>query len=202
MIKLVIVDDEKNIRDGLTNCIDWDSYGISVVATASNGVEALQLVKEHSPSIVISDIRMPKMDGLELAAKIGEFDKNIQVVFISGYADVDLLKSAFKHQVVDYILKPVDLKELESLISTIVGRIRKHRQISTERLELEHKLLQSMPYLRENFYKYLVGGEFRDPGEVAQRMELLGVSLPMDSRYAVLLLNIDDVSDAYDLNSF
>lgn len=201
MIKLVIVDDEKHTREGLTQCIDWNGYGIEVVATAANGEEGIQLIKEHKPAIVISDIRMPKMDGLELAAKIREFDENIQVVFVSGYADVDLLKSAFKHEVVDYILKPVDLAELEKLIANIAGRIQHKRQISAERMELEHKLLQSMPFLREKFYKYLVSGEFTDLKEIEQQMSFLGVSLPLDSRYAVFLLTVDDISREYNMNS-
>ena len=90
MLKLVIADDEKIIRETIRNFIDWQSIGIEVVGVCSNGVEAYETILDYYPDIVLTDIKMPGFSGLELVKKIKEIDNNIQFIILSGY-DLSLI---------------------------------------------------------------------------------------------------------------
>lgn len=119
MIKLVIVDDEKMIREGLANTIPWSDLGVEVVGTAGNGQAALEIIKYKKPHIVLTDIRMPKMDGLQLLKTISEEYPKIKVVMLSGYDEFSYAQQAIKYGATDYILKPVNAEELQKLVKKL-----------------------------------------------------------------------------------
>jgi len=112
MYKILIVDDEPTIREGLRTLIPWDECGFQVIDTAANGQEALQKCKLLLPDLLIADIRMPEMSGLELVKKLRELKLNIHVLILSGYADFEYAKQAIVHRIDGYLLKPVDEDEL------------------------------------------------------------------------------------------
>ncbi|MEF2964889.1 response regulator [Paenibacillus sp. M1] len=123
-IKMLIVDDEPVICEGLRCTIDWEALGVKVVGEAYDGLEALHLVKEHDVDVVLSDIRMEGMDGLQLAERLkGQFPK-VRVVMISGYEDFEYARQAIRLGVSDYLLKPVEIEELTEVVNKIVGGIR------------------------------------------------------------------------------
>lgn len=119
MIKVLIVDDEPKLREGLRIFIDWESYGYHVVDTAANGYDALSKYEEHHPDVIIADIRMPGMDGLQLIKALRERDYDLHILILSGYADFDYAKKAITHRADGYMLKPVDEEELISYLETI-----------------------------------------------------------------------------------
>ena len=119
ILKLMIVDDDVQIRDGINWGIDWSELGIRQVFTAANGIEALKLFKEHRPKIVITDVRMPGMDGLELFRSIIGLDPAAKVIIISGYSDFEYLKKAIRYGAVDYELKPIKVGSIIKLIKKI-----------------------------------------------------------------------------------
>lgn len=121
-IKMLIVDDEAVIREGLRYTIDWAELGVEVVGEAHDGREALRLVEQHGVNLVLSDIRMEGMDGLELAEQLRLHHPHVQVVMISGYEDFSYARQAIRLGVNDYLLKPVDIEEL----TTVVGKIVEH----------------------------------------------------------------------------
>jgi two-component system, response regulator YesN len=120
LIKLVIVDDEKMIREGLASTMPWNDMGVEVVGTAGNGLTALEIIKDKKPHIVLTDIRMPKMDGLQLLKTISEENLKIKVVMLSGYDEFSYAQQAIKYGASDYILKPINAEELEKLIRRLV----------------------------------------------------------------------------------
>ncbi|WP_343250360.1 response regulator [Diplocloster hominis] len=126
-MKLLIVDDEAIIREGLRSSIDWQEIGIDAVYTAENGLEALDSFCTHGPEIVITDIKMPGMDGLELSEKIVELGKNVHIIILSGYSEFAYAKRAMRLGVTDYELKPVDLESLKNLVSNAIDRQRQER---------------------------------------------------------------------------
>jgi len=120
----LIAEDEGFVRRGIIANIDWQSIGIGDVFEAEDGLEAYKLALKHKPHIVLSDIRMPKMDGLELAAKLRDFI-NCQVIFISAYSDKEYLKSAIRINALDYVEKPISIDELIDALKKAVTACRR-----------------------------------------------------------------------------
>lgn len=120
MNNLLIVDDEWIIRDSLRNLIEWKSKDICVSGTAANGKEALEFIERESVDIVITDIQMPDMNGLELLESIYLLDPNIDVIMISGHEQFQYAHTALKYKARGYILKPIDTDELFDLVDDIL----------------------------------------------------------------------------------
>ncbi|MBO9597280.1 MAG: response regulator, partial [Cohnella sp.] len=112
MYKVLIVDDEPRIRDGLSTLIEWDELGFVVVDKAANGIEAMHKYKLLEPDLIIADIRMPEMNGLELVREIRSAGGTMHVLILSGYADFEYAKQAMTLRIDGYLLKPVDEDEL------------------------------------------------------------------------------------------
>lgn len=104
-IKVMIVDDENLAVEDLTDLLDWNALGFSIVATASNGKRALAKFKQHRPQIVITDIKMPVMDGIELIREIQKLDKNVKFLLLSAYSEFEYAKEAMRMGVKEYIIK-------------------------------------------------------------------------------------------------
>jgi len=112
MYRIMIVDDEKLIRKGLRETIDWKSLGFSVEAEASNGNQALEILASNNIDVIIVDIRMPGMSGLELIEKVAKEHKDVYFVILTGYEDFTYAKKAIDFGVKRYLLKPVSDEEI------------------------------------------------------------------------------------------
>ena len=106
MIKVIVVDDERFVRMGIVGETDWGSLGCEVVGEAENGLDALELVHEKNPDLMICDIRMPKMNGLEMLKKLREEKNPVQVIFLTAYSEFSYAREALKLYAFDYMLKP------------------------------------------------------------------------------------------------
>ena len=115
-MKALIVDDEKLTRSGLLSSIDWHSLGIEDVCEASNGIEGLQKARTEKPDIVLTDMRMPRMDGATMAEKLRETLPDTAIIFMSGYTDKEYLKAAIHLKAVSYVEKPLDTSEVTEAI--------------------------------------------------------------------------------------
>lgn len=122
--KILVVDDEFIMRQGIKHMIDWEKEGFQVIAQASNGKEALEVIEKNTPNIVISDVVMPQMDGIELTKFIQENYPEIHIIILSSYSDFEYVKSSFKYGAVDYILKPsLNPTELLKTLKKISSKI-------------------------------------------------------------------------------
>lgn len=128
MIKVLVVDDEPFIRQGLGILIDWNHYGYEIVGEAANGREALEKLKEGVYDLVITDIKMPEVSGIELIKRIRETNKEIKIIVLSGYYEFEYAKQAIKYQVMDYILKPIQKDELIHTLTEIQERAEKDKK--------------------------------------------------------------------------
>ena len=104
MLKVLVVDDEVLVRKGIVMETDWNALGCMVVAEAENGLEGLEAAKKYDPHIIVCDIRMPKMDGLEMVNKLREEGNKAYVVFLTAYSDFSYARSAIKLAAADYLL--------------------------------------------------------------------------------------------------
>ncbi|WP_334077346.1 response regulator transcription factor [Paenibacillus sanfengchensis] len=120
LVNMLIVDDEPVICEGLRCTIDWEKLGVRVVGEAYDGTEALRLVQEHGVDLVLSDIRMEGMDGLQLTKCLKERFPEVRVVMISGYEDFEYARQAIRLGVSDYLLKPVEIDELTDVVKKVV----------------------------------------------------------------------------------
>lgn len=156
---LYIVDDEKNIRESIKEYVPWGEFGVSCVITAKNGMEALEKMQTHPPDVVLSDIRMPKMSGIEFATQVKQQYPTSVILFLSGYADKEYLKSAIALEAFQYIEKPIDLKELQDILTEAVSKKRaleKNRQY-IDSLEQSHN--ENMQSIRDNLFNVLISNE-------------------------------------------
>ena len=112
MLKLIIADDERIIRETISTIIDWSQYGIELAGLCSNGIEAYNMILDESPDLVITDIRMPGMNGLELIGRISETDLDTQFILLSGYGEFEYAKQAMKYGVRHYLLKPCNEQQI------------------------------------------------------------------------------------------
>ena len=115
-MKLLIVDDEKLTRDGLMSNIDWKSLGIDAIAQADDGLHGYEAALAFQPDIILSDVRMPRMSGIEMAEKLQLVNPALSIIFMSGYSDKEYLKAAIKLKAVSYVEKPIDLEELSETV--------------------------------------------------------------------------------------
>ncbi|MEK3909962.1 response regulator [Paenibacillus sp. FSL H7-0331] len=197
MYRVLIVDDEASVRSGLRDCVDWAPLGLELAGEAEDGEIALSLVASSSIHIVLTDVRMPHMDGIALAQKLRDMHPAVKVVMISGFGDVDYLKSAIKLEAVDYILKPIRLQELHEVLTRVVRLLQEEDQTRQSWLAQQIKLNQSIPLLRERYLTTLVVDGTHSTETLQEKFQLLNIDLPVKAaRLGVFVIRIDDYSTA------
>ena len=188
-LQLLIVDDEKLDREGLFRQLDWAQHHISEVFLAKNGPAALEIMEQHSIDILFTDIKMPRMTGVELAQRARQRNPALRIVFISGYDDFQYMKIAIQINAFEYMLKPVNIGELRSCVDGIVGDIVNERKKRTEESALLWVADEGMPLLRQKFMLDLIFG-------VADDFERRTAELEMTIEpgwMAVLLIEVDNL---------
>lgn len=131
MYRVLIVEDEDIIRKGIAYTMDWVGMGCTIVGEAANGREGLEKIKELAPDIVLVDIMMPVMDGIEMIRRAGEDDGNsdLKTIILTSYADFDYAKKAINLGVSAYLMKPVDEEELKASIAKVISEIEKEHRL-------------------------------------------------------------------------
>lgn len=119
-MKVLIIDDEKLTREGIISTVNWDMLGIHEILEADDGINAIALAKLHKPNIILSDIRMPRMNGIEMYKEIYALYPKTSIIFMSGYSDKEYLKAAITLKAISYVEKPIDTKEIELAIKNAV----------------------------------------------------------------------------------
>jgi two-component system, response regulator YesN len=145
--KVLIVDDEMLIRQGIINYIDWENEGYTIIGEASNGEEALQLMKVFQPHIIITDIVMPGMDGIDLVRNVKKEYPNTEVIVLSSFENFDYVKQTFQNGVADYILKPK--LNAEELLHTL-------KKVTQNQSKTTHQK-EGSSYFQQILQKTLIG---------------------------------------------
>ncbi|TVY11182.1 response regulator [Paenibacillus cremeus] len=185
MYKVLIVDDDGIIRRGLSRTIPWEEKGFELIGAAANGEEGLELALEKKPHLLVTDIRMPFMDGFELAEKVKEELPGTKIIMLTSFGEFDLAKRALQLKVFDYLLKPIDNG---LLLETALLAM---KELEYEQ-EIKQKVIEGMPLLRQRFLEKLIQGHLTEE-EIVSGAEMLELSLPK-ARYGVVLLKADDYS--------
>lgn len=197
MYKVIVVDDESEIREGIIRKIPWQELGYTVVGDAENGVDALELVEMTQPDVVISDIRIPFMDGLTLASRIHEVNLSTQVIIISGFDDFDYARRAVSLNVVEYLMKPINAEELSETLRKLKDKLDRERGQQRDMKSLKDLFDTHLPVLREQFLQELLSGQ-TDEANLRQRSESLKMGIVADETHPVAVAYIGESAKAED----
>lgn len=160
---VLLVDDEEEVIQVIMKKIVWENLGFSIIGYATNGMKALEMVEEHQPDVVMADIRMPYMDGIELARRIKENYSATRILLLTGFDEFEYAKEAVHLKVEEYLLKPVDSKVLTQVFTQLKERMDQDREEKRSAQVLQQYYMESLPFLQANFFTTLVEG--RVPSE-------------------------------------
>ncbi|CAM4295807.1 response regulator [Paenibacillus alkaliterrae] len=181
MYTLLVVDDEKWVRQGLSLTIDWMAEGIELIGEAEDGEEALHRIQMDSPDIIITDIKMPRMDGLELIEALRNQQKKAHVIIISGYNDFHYAQKALKYGAYDYVLKPIEETALLEVVRRCVGDLEQENKRHLHLKEMSGRIRESLPLARQHFLEMLLLGRTTDTiGDQEARWQTLNMALNPD----------------------
>ncbi|MDK8190169.1 response regulator [Paenibacillus sp. UMB7766-LJ446] len=131
MLKAVVCDDESIVIQGMQGMIDWTRYGIELIGTAGDGLSALRIVEELRPDIILTDIRMPGLNGLELIERLATIHPDIACIVFSGFNEFEYVRRAIGLGVIDYLEKPITIEHVEQALMKTVDRLQRHRKLIT-----------------------------------------------------------------------
>ena len=174
MLKILVVDDEPTVRRGIMLGVDWAQMDCVVVGEASNGLEGLEAVERYHPNLIITDVRMPKMDGIQMLAKLRERGCMARVILLTAYSDFEYVRTALQLDADDYLLKPFRDQELAAAVERVRMKL---QQISSRAVE------STMPLQKGDKSKYVmealeyISDHYSDPGiSITSISRELGVS--------------------------
>ncbi|WP_339819231.1 response regulator [Paenibacillus sp. FSL R7-0216] len=172
-LKVLIVDDEHLIRNLIRMRIDWEQEGFEIVGEAPSAQEAMELVEQQKPDVILTDIYMPNIDGIEFSRSVLEKHPQIKIVVVSGHDEFEYAQQSIKIGVFDFLLKPIRAADLLHVTSKLKRKIEEERSREGELTRLKEELARSLPYLREKFLLQWLQGtlsreEIREQAEYFQ----------------------------------
>ncbi|WP_028611467.1 response regulator [Paenibacillus harenae] len=189
MFTILIVDDEAEIRDGLAS-LNWPTIGYEIAGVGAHGLEALALMEERPVDVILTDIRMPFMDGIQLLGAIKEKYPFVKVIILSGYDDFEYAKQALKLGASDYLLKPTIIEDLFAIFKELHRKMINEKQIEYRQATLERKERLLSRMLRVNFLKELLAG-MMSQDDIEQSAAEAEFILSQESDYQVSILSLD-----------
>ncbi|MEK3916404.1 response regulator [Paenibacillus sp. FSL H7-0331] len=195
LIKLCVIDDMKMVVDMISQKIAWLDHQIEIVGTALDGEAGLRLAQQMKPDIILTDIRMPRMDGLEMTQAILEASPRTKIIILSAYSDFSYAQQAIRLGAFDFVKKPFAIDEIVSVVlkAKLACEMEHKEQIRLK--EMEQKIKESLPILRQEYLTLLLHHQTSE-ASARQRWEFLGVDLePKD--FVIFIVEIDQFMDKY-----
>jgi two-component system response regulator YesN len=189
MFSVMLVDDERDIRIGLASIIDWQSLGFTIVAEATNGREALDVIAREAIHVVITDISMPVLNGLEFIRVLRQNQNNQRVIILSAYNDFEYLKEALKYRVENYLMKPIDEDELKSTLLQV-------KEDLLYDIELHLREKENLTILRSKILNRLVTNSISKI-EFINKADFLKIELTANA-YRILLIELESITKLLD----
>lgn len=191
MYRVYLVDDEPFILDGLGDAVDWSSYGLEVVGKAENGKNAFEALRTMHVDLLVTDITMPEMNGLELIASIRLIQPDLKVIILSGYNEFEYLKVGMTLGIENYLLKPVNFTELGETLHNVVDKL----NASEANVQITD---EDMDVLKDNImYRWMTGRISQE--ELAERNRLLRIDLSCSYVLAAVIRSEKDFGQLYAL---
>ena len=192
MLKAIIADDEKLVRVTLSKKFPWEENGVQVVGEAANGQEAYDLCAELRPDILITDIAMPLMDGIQLAHKINDELPFIKIVFFSGIEDFNTIKTAMDINVQGYILKPIRIQDMLHTIKKVAYNISLETQAREKAQALQKSVMQNRDLMQQLFLHEWLAGCYKEERQISEKLRYFQMDSLLDTELCTVLLSLDD----------
>ncbi|SME96192.1 two-component system, response regulator YesN [Paenibacillus barengoltzii] len=189
MYKLILADDEEDVREGLLSLIDWEGLGYVVQETAENGKEAVELVEKHAPDVVVTDIQMPFMNGLQLSEWIRERYPATKIIILTGYEEFEYAQKAIRLGIDEYVLKPFSAGELAEILRKVKLQLDEEVAAKENVQLLTEHYRKNLPILQSLFLSSLVSRRLQE-AEIREKCEHYDLDLSGD-RYMVSAIRID-----------
>ncbi|MDR0885006.1 MAG: response regulator [Clostridiales Family XIII bacterium] len=186
--KVLLVDDEDEIREGMAHRVRWNELGFEIIGTAENGVEALELVENELPDIVITDIQMPFMDGIDFVAQATAMVPTAKFIMLTGHVQFEYAQKAVSLHVEDYILKPFSAKQLEEKLTELKEVLDQEWAERRNIESLQKSYHEGLPMIRNYFLVSCFSGHITDT-QVRKRAEALGLN--SFGRYAIAAFQVN-----------
>lgn len=168
MYKMMIIDDEPIIRQGIKKSIDWENHGVEIIAEARNGKSALDKINKLQPDIIITDIRMPEMNGLEMAAEIRKNNQETKIIVLSGYDKFEYAKKSISLNVAEYLLNPFGAEELVEVVLRLIANIEEKKSKDESDLNkgknpnYSKTINKAITYVQKNYQKEITLNKIAD----------------------------------------
>ncbi len=189
MYKLLLVDDEADVREGVIQEIDWQKAGFEVVGTAENGNEALELIEKFLPDVVVTDIKMPFMDGLQLSEMVRKQYPTTKIIILTGFDEFEYAQKAIKLYIDEYVLKPFSAQDLLQAIGKVKAKISAEMAEKENVQALQEHYRKSLPVLREVFLASLIS-QVSPEGEIREKASNYQIDLDGKS-YLIATVSMD-----------
>lgn len=177
MIKMLVVEDETILREGICRVGNWSSHNVEICGKAGNGREAISQIEQCRPDVILTDVVMPVMTGIELAKWVHEQYPEIRVIFLSGHEEFEYVKQAMEYKACNYLLKPARIEKIIEVVSEVRDEILRERKRVMEEERLQKKLEQSIPILRNHYMNQLLSGIEWDEESIGKQFEYLQIGL-------------------------
>jgi two-component system response regulator YesN len=198
MYTLILVDDEEIVRKSILKNIQWENHGFEIIGEAENGKEALELVERNIPDVLITDIKMPFLDGIGLATELRKKYPTIKIVFLTGYDEFQYAKEAITLDIFEYILKPTSSLDLIKILGKIKNKLDKEISEKEDIELLRQHYIKSLPVLKENFLNSLIFSDLSSE-EIIQKSEYYNIDI-VGNGYFISLIDLESKEDTYTSN--
>lgn len=187
MISMLLVDDEYLVRMGVKETIQWSEYGIEIVGEASDGEQGLELALQTRPDIILTDVRMPVVDGLEFIDNVRKQGLDSVFIILSGFEEFDYVRKALHNGAFAYLLKPIDNEQLIETVQKAVGRIKEERSTRHYYSRLKNELSS----IKKQFLLDLALGNIKEKKDILEKIEFLDIPIETTNNF-VVVIKVDD----------
>ncbi|HVI40273.1 MAG TPA: response regulator, partial [Anaerovoracaceae bacterium] len=196
MYKVMLVDDEEIVIEGLKKKIDWEGLQLEIAGVAQDGLEALKMIEETTPDILITDVIMPVMDGLKLIETIKAMGKNIKTIILSGHDEFSYAQKALKLGAAEYQLKPISVEELEELLERIITKINEERQEEQVKNKLKKDNIQNSEIVKRHIFTSILEGRADNPEKLTSMIHDINKDY-LTNKIVVSVVELDDYSKLF-----
>lgn len=197
MYKVLIIDDEEPLREAIRILGDWERLQVDTVLEATDGKSGLDMLREHKPDLVMVDMKMPEMNGVEFLRVVETEFPELLTIVISGYNDFEFTRQAIHSKVLDYLLKPINRQDLNQALGKAIGLLEAKREIRSESIRRNIAFNMSLPKLKEKIYFSIIERSFKKQSNKAF-LALIGAE-EENLRYGTLvlrILNMESIRDS------